>query len=154
MDAKTNLEARLPSRHLTEGPDRVPAAGLASGPSAACRITIDRDDPAAVLKRPRSVAELKQAGRDVAKDLADGRVNKPKFSEPASCCDAKETCFEAVTGRQYREGKVSVVRGVGPQGGPGGIVLADGFNDSKITRRAGVVAYPGGAEEVRSHADC
>ena len=153
MDAKTSQTARLPSRHVTEGPEWVPAAGMASEQSAACGISINRLAVVAVLKRPRSVAELKQAGRDVAKDLADARVNKPKLSRTASCCDAGETCCEAVTGRQYREGKVSVVRGVGPQGGPGGAVFANGFKDSKNIRRAAVVAYPGGAKEVRSHAD-
>jgi dihydroxy-acid dehydratase len=42
-----------------------------------------------------------------------------KFSGPARCFDTEEACFEAVSGRQYREGEVLVIRYEGPRGGPG-----------------------------------
>jgi hypothetical protein len=146
MDANTNQTAGLPGG--------APAARMAPAPSAARGFASHRPDVAAVVKRPRSAAELKQTGRDVAKDLGDGRVNKAKLSGTASCLGAKkQACFEAVTARQYREGKVSVVRGAGPQRGPGGTVFAKRINDGKLIRRADGVAYSGGAEEVGSHAD-
>ncbi len=42
-----------------------------------------------------------------------------KFSGSARCFDTEEACFEAVSGRQYREGEVLVIRYEGPRGGPG-----------------------------------
>jgi dehydratase family protein len=115
MEAKTNLKSRLPSRHVTEGPERAPhreaigfappysagaptpyefrdsfcvAAGeqvAASGGSTnaalhlpaiahECGIAFDLFDVAEVFKRTPCIADLKPAGRFVAKDLfeADG----------------------------------------------------------------------------------
>ena len=42
-----------------------------------------------------------------------------KFSGPARCFDSEEECFEAVSGRHYKEGEVLVIRYEGPRGGPG-----------------------------------
>ncbi|MBK8210112.1 MAG: dihydroxy-acid dehydratase [Rhodospirillales bacterium] len=42
-----------------------------------------------------------------------------KFRGPARCFDSEETCFEAVSRRDYREGDVLVIRYEGPRGGPG-----------------------------------
>ena len=42
-----------------------------------------------------------------------------KFSGPARCFDTEETCFEAVTHKNYKEGEVFVIRYEGPKGGPG-----------------------------------
>lgn len=42
-----------------------------------------------------------------------------KFSGPARCFDTEEACFEAVSGRRYKEGDVLVIRYEGPRGGPG-----------------------------------
>jgi dihydroxy-acid dehydratase len=42
-----------------------------------------------------------------------------KFSGPARCFDSEEECFEAVSGRRYKEGEVLVIRYEGPRGGPG-----------------------------------
>ena len=42
-----------------------------------------------------------------------------KFSGPARCFDSEETCFEAVSKKQYKEGEVLVIRYEGPKGGPG-----------------------------------
>ena len=42
-----------------------------------------------------------------------------KFSGPARCFDSEEECFEAVSGRRYKEGDVLVIRYEGPRGGPG-----------------------------------
>src|ERR1043165_2273438 len=61
MDAKTNIKARLPSRHVTEGPApaaHFPAVALV-GPFGA----------AEVFKRTPYVPDLKPAGRHVAKDM-------------------------------------------------------------------------------------
>lgn len=41
------------------------------------------------------------------------------FTGPARCFDGEEACFEAVKKRRYKEGDVLVIRGEGPQGGPG-----------------------------------
>jgi dihydroxy-acid dehydratase len=41
------------------------------------------------------------------------------FSGPARCFDGEEACFEAVKGRNYKEGDVLVIRYEGPKGGPG-----------------------------------
>ena len=49
MDAKLNLQAKLPSRHVTDG----------------------RDRPAEIIKRTWCIADLKSTGRYVAKDLLE-----------------------------------------------------------------------------------
>ena len=59
MDIRTNLKNKLPSRHVTEGPERAPhrshdALGL---------------DVAEVFKRTPYVEDLKRGGRYVAKDM-------------------------------------------------------------------------------------
>jgi dihydroxy-acid dehydratase len=41
------------------------------------------------------------------------------FKGPALCFDNEETCFEAVSSRNYKEGCVFVIRYEGPRGGPG-----------------------------------
>ncbi len=41
------------------------------------------------------------------------------FSGPARCFDSEEECFAAVSGREYKEGEVLVIRYEGPKGGPG-----------------------------------
>ena len=41
------------------------------------------------------------------------------FSGPARCFDNEESCFEAVSKKQYKEGEVLVIRYEGPRGGPG-----------------------------------
>jgi hypothetical protein len=181
MDAKTNLKARLPSRHVTEGPDRAPAAATAFVlPGEPCRLAAARmRDPcaktfdltfdlafdlafeltfelsgvAAVFKRTSSVPDLKPAGRDVAKDLVEGRFKKPKHSGPAPCFDAEEACLRAVTTRKYREGDVWVMGDAGPNCGPATTTLAkDLFGHGEVAiRRA--CAHAGGAAEVRSYAD-
>jgi dihydroxyacid dehydratase/phosphogluconate dehydratase len=110
MEAKTNLKSRLPSRHVTEGPERAPhreAIGFALPYSAGaptpyefrdsfcvavgeqvaasggstnaalhlpaiaheCGIAFDLFDVAEVFKRTPCIADLKPAGRFVAKDL-------------------------------------------------------------------------------------
>jgi dihydroxy-acid dehydratase len=46
-------------------------------------------------------------------------MSELKFSGPARCFDSEEECFAAVTGRNYSEGEVLVIRYEGPQGGPG-----------------------------------
>jgi hypothetical protein len=167
MDAKINLKARPPSRHVTEGPERAPAAPAAfDPPGEPCRPAAERlRDPcavafelagvAAVFKRTSSVPDLKPAGRDVAKDLFEARFKKPKFSGPAHCFDAEEACLEAVTTRKYREGDVSVMCDAGPKCGPATAEFAtDLFRHSEVAiRRAGGITHAGGAVEVRSYAD-
>ena len=93
MDAKTNIKARLPSRHATEGPDRAlhrSMLAVAGGHAAvtrsdqdpgehqqvACPVNVggtafDRFAVAEVFKRTPYIADLKRRGRDVAKDLFD-----------------------------------------------------------------------------------
>src|SRR5512143_1258346 len=41
------------------------------------------------------------------------------FTGPARCFDNEESCFEAVSKKQYEEGEVLVIRYEGPRGGPG-----------------------------------
>jgi hypothetical protein len=66
MNAKTNLEAWLPSRRVTERLRRAPYCS----DYRATRLTLYHTGalPADVSKRPWSIADLKPAGRDVAKD--------------------------------------------------------------------------------------
>jgi hypothetical protein len=163
MDAETNPKARLPSRQATEGPERAPAALTALDRPEASRVTAAKLTPdrsaialalsgvAAVFKRTSSVADLKPAGRDVAKDLFEAQVKKPKLSGTAHSLDAKEACF--VTTRKYREGDAWVMCDAGPRCGPATTTLAmDLFRHSEVAiRRAG--AHAGGAAEVRFHAD-
>ena len=98
MDARTNIKARLPSRHLTEGPERAPhrsyhyAMDLTSArihqpssnstkaalhlPAIAheCGIRFDLFDAVETFKKTPCIADLKSGGRYVAKDMfeADG----------------------------------------------------------------------------------
>ena len=96
MDAKTNLKARLPSRHVTEGPEQaglrprdivtrkalenaaemVAAFGGSTNgalhlPAIAneCGLKFDLFDVAEVFKKTPYIADLKPGGRYVAKDL-------------------------------------------------------------------------------------
>ncbi len=88
MDARTNIKARLPSRHVTEGPARAPhrsyyyAMGLTTEQIhqpfvgvASCwnEATPCNDftlsDVAEVFKKTPYIADLKPAGRYVAKDM-------------------------------------------------------------------------------------
>jgi len=46
-------------------------------------------------------------------------MKKLHFSGPARCFDSEEECFAAVSGRNYSEGDVLVIRYEGPRGGPG-----------------------------------
>jgi dihydroxy-acid dehydratase len=65
MDAKTHIKARLPSRHVTEGPERAPHPAIAHE----CGSKFDLFDVAEIFKKTPCVADLKPAGRDVAKDI-------------------------------------------------------------------------------------
>ena len=71
MDARTNIIARLPSRH--EGPDASGAStNAALHPPAAARegdIKSDLFDVAEIFKKTPYAADLKPAGRYVAKDM-------------------------------------------------------------------------------------
>jgi dihydroxyacid dehydratase/phosphogluconate dehydratase len=95
MDAKTNIKKRLPSRHVTEGPERAPhrrsrdivtrrslenaaAVVAASGGStnAALRLPaivhecrFDLFDVGEIFKKTPRIADLKPGGRYVAKDM-------------------------------------------------------------------------------------
>jgi len=79
MDARTNLKDGLPSRHVTEGPARAPhrshyyAMGLTDEQIHAheCGVVFDLFDVAEVFKRTPYIADLKPAGRFVAKDLLE-----------------------------------------------------------------------------------
>jgi dihydroxy-acid dehydratase len=62
MDAKTNIKARLPSRHATEGPARASSHRFERG---------IRFDVASVFKKTLYIADLKPAGRYVAKDIVE-----------------------------------------------------------------------------------
>src|SRR5436189_4810732 len=66
MDAKTNIKARLPSRHVTEGPARAPHR---SAIAHECGLKLDRFDVAEVFKRTPYIADLKPGGKYVAKDM-------------------------------------------------------------------------------------
>jgi dihydroxyacid dehydratase/phosphogluconate dehydratase len=86
MEAKINLKSRLPSRHVTEGPERAPhrsycyAMGLTDEQThqplvgvASCCNEAAPCDVAEVFKRTPSIADLKPGGRFVAKDLFEAR---------------------------------------------------------------------------------
>ena len=85
MDARTNLKARLPSRHVTEGPARAPLENAAATvaptggstnvapqlPAIAheCEIEFTLFDVAEIFKKTPYIADLKPGGRYVAKDM-------------------------------------------------------------------------------------
>ncbi|MBR1120763.1 dihydroxy-acid dehydratase [Bradyrhizobium lablabi] len=54
MDARTDIKSRLPSRHVAERSSRAPASLFAM---------------AKIFKKTPNIADLKRAGRDVAKDI-------------------------------------------------------------------------------------
>ena len=54
MDARINIKSRLPSRHVAEGSPRAPASLFSM---------------AEIFKKTPDIADLKRAGRDVAKDI-------------------------------------------------------------------------------------
>jgi hypothetical protein len=162
MHANTKHKASRPSRHETDGRDRAPAAAAAlgrfdlSGSAVATQthcsfVWFNRLVSAGVVfKRPPCGADLKRAGRDLAKDLGDGQPNKPECSGPARGVSAEEACFRAVTTRRYREGEVSV--GVGRIGARSLSPFAKAFCSS-IVPNAGALALSAGSKEIRSHAD-
>jgi dihydroxy-acid dehydratase len=63
MDAKTNIKARLPSRHVTEGPARAPHR------SHERSIEFAPFGVAGVFKKTWYIADSKRGGRYVAKDI-------------------------------------------------------------------------------------
>jgi dihydroxy-acid dehydratase len=63
MDARTNIKARLPSGHVTEGPARAPHR------SYYFAIHQPIVDVAEVFKKTPYIADLKPGGRYVAKDI-------------------------------------------------------------------------------------
>jgi dihydroxyacid dehydratase/phosphogluconate dehydratase len=66
MDAKTNIEARLPSRHVTEEP----ASAARRSYCYAVGLTAEaRSDAAKVFKRPPYLPDSRPVGRHVAKDM-------------------------------------------------------------------------------------
>jgi dihydroxyacid dehydratase/phosphogluconate dehydratase len=85
MDARTDIEERLPSRGVTEGPQRAPHRSCLSAMAAAgktknvalrlpatareCGIPFDLFDAVEIFKKPPSAAGLKPAGRYLAKDI-------------------------------------------------------------------------------------
>jgi dihydroxy-acid dehydratase len=85
MDAKTRIKSRLPSRHVTEHPERAlenasPAVVAAPGGSTnvalhlpaiahQCSTRFDPFDSAEIFKKTPYVADLKPGGRYVAKDM-------------------------------------------------------------------------------------
>jgi dihydroxyacid dehydratase/phosphogluconate dehydratase len=78
MDAKTRIKARLPSRQVTEAEDAAVAAASGGSTNAAmhlpaiaheCGIALDLFDVAEIFKKTPYVADLKPAGRYVAKDM-------------------------------------------------------------------------------------
>jgi hypothetical protein len=80
MDAKAKLKARKPSRHVTEGLERrldrsgcfaPDAAWIRANVAPRSGIEFAPFSFAKVAKRTRYAADLKPAGRDLAKDLSD-----------------------------------------------------------------------------------
>lgn len=68
MDAKTNIQASVPTRHVTDSPARAPHRAR----SIAARETMVGTaafDVAAVFKKTPCIADLKPVGRYVAKDI-------------------------------------------------------------------------------------
>jgi dihydroxy-acid dehydratase len=67
MDATTNIKARLPSRHVTEGPARAPHRPYSDAPEFG--IDVAWFDLAGVFKKTPYIAGSKLGGRYVAKDM-------------------------------------------------------------------------------------
>jgi hypothetical protein len=64
MDAGVNLTARLPSRHEAERAARAPRRIVAEGAMAGAVVEI--------FKKTSTIADLKRAGRHVAKEMLEG----------------------------------------------------------------------------------
>jgi len=75
MDARSNIESRLPGRHVTEGeraPHRSdPCAALHRPAIAHAGVQFDLFDVAEIFKKTPYVADLKPGGRYVAKDMIE-----------------------------------------------------------------------------------
>jgi dihydroxyacid dehydratase/phosphogluconate dehydratase len=76
MDVRTNIEKRLPSRHLTAGPECAPRGSHRSADAALhrpaivgeCGIKFDLMGETEIFKKTPCVADSKPGSRDVAKD--------------------------------------------------------------------------------------
>ncbi len=114
--------------------------------------------PAAdVFKRSPCIADLKPAGRYVAKDLFEAGgvplLMKTLLHDGflhGDCFGAEEACFAAVKTRQDREGDVLAIRHQGPNGGPG---MREVLATTAALPGQHAITRPGGAREVRSYAD-
>jgi len=70
MDARTNIKGRLPSRHVTEGSERVVVVDALSGSTnAALHPSAIPNEVAEIFKKTPCAAGLKPGGRYVAKDM-------------------------------------------------------------------------------------
>ena len=64
MDARTNLKAKLPSRHVTEGPERAPhrsyyyAMGHLPAIAHECGLKFDLFDVAEVFKKDLDISRI------------------------------------------------------------------------------------------------
>ncbi|MEZ5764777.1 MAG: hypothetical protein R3D69_11285 [Xanthobacteraceae bacterium] len=77
MDARTNIKSRLPGRHVTAGQARAPMPAIAHEGG----VGSDLPEAAEVFKKTPYIADLKPAGRDVAKDMFedDGKPQAERF---------------------------------------------------------------------------
>jgi Dehydratase family len=110
-----------------------------------------------VFKRSPCIADLKPAGRDVAKDLFEAGgvplLMKTLLHDGflhGDCFGGEEASFAAVKTRQDREGDVLAIRHQGPNGCPGKWEM---LATSAALPGQHAITHPGCAREVRSYAD-
>jgi dihydroxyacid dehydratase/phosphogluconate dehydratase len=173
MDARTRLKSRMPSRHVTEGSERAPHRSHYGAIIGGIEFT--RFDVAEVFKRTPCAADLKPAGRHVAKDMFEADdVPLPMKMQPehgflhGNCVTAtgrtvalNVECVkwnldqDVVRLANKRLSKTCGVVGLKGNLAPAGaIVKVAGMKDLKLTGPAhGAVMHPGGAGETSCHAD-
>ena len=153
MDARTTSKTKLPSRHVTERPERAPhgsydyAMGLTQGQihqpfvgvatcwneAAPCNIS-DLFDVAEVFKRTPYVADLKPGGRSVAKDLFEAGGVPLLMKTLLDHGHLHGDCM-TVTGRTIADN------------------LKRKYAQQVGSALAGAVTHPGGGAEKECHAD-
>ena len=124
MDARSNIKGRLPSRHLTAGPSRVP--------HASCAI-IAEIFAAEILKKTPCAAGLQPGGRDVAKDIHQSGTIPLLKKTLLDNGHLRGNCLTA-TGRTIAEN----LKSVKPTAASGTVGQKGHFREGAVVKVAGI----------------
>jgi dihydroxyacid dehydratase/phosphogluconate dehydratase len=153
MDARTNIKARLPSRHVTEGPARAPHRSYDSAMSLTTEqihqpfVGVASCWNEAVFKKTPYIADLKPGGRYVAKDIFEvGGI--PLLMKTLLDHGFLHGDCITVTGRTIAENLKSV------KSNPNQDVVRPANDPITVTGGVvGAITHPGGKAEKISYAD-